>query len=105
MRLKIFSPAVVIRPLRQRNSPAAWFHLGLRVLAIVVVVLFVVVVGGIALAFVGGTDFGFVRERIAATMRATLGSDYSVAIKRAVIDTDPVLGLVVRVDAFVVRDS
>ena len=105
MRLKIFSPAAVIRPLRQRNSPAAWFHLGLRAVAIVVVVLFVVVVGGVVLAFVGGTDFGFVRDRIAATMRANLGPDYSVVIKRAVIDTDPVLGLVVRVDDIVVRDS
>ena len=105
MRLKIFSRAAATRPLRQRNTPAAWFGLALRAVAILVVVLFVVVAGGIVLVFVGGTDFGFVREQIASTLRSNLGPDYSVAIKRAVIDTDPVLGLVVRVDNIVVRDS
>ena len=104
MRLKVFSPAATPRPLRQRNSPAAWFRLGVRALAILVAVLIVVVVGGIVLVFVGRTDFGFVRDQIASTLRANLGPDYSVAIKRAVIDTDPVLGLVVRVDDIVVRD-
>ncbi len=105
MRLKIFSPAAVTRPLRQRNSPAAWFRLGVRALSILLVVVIVVVVGAVTLALVGGTDFGFVRDRIASTLRASLGPGYSVAIKRAVIDTDPVLGLVVRVDDIVVRDS
>ncbi len=105
MRLKIFSSAAAARPLRQRNSPAAWFRLGVRALSILVVVLIVVIVGGIVLTLVGGTDFGFVRDRIAATLRSNLGPDYTVAIKRAVIDTDPVLGLVVRVDHIVVRDS
>ena len=70
-----------------------------------VVVLVVAVVGAVVLALVGRTDFGFVRDRIAATIRASLGPDYSVAIKRAVIDTDPVLGLVMRVDDIVVRDA
>ncbi len=105
MRLKVFSPIKVARPLRQRNSPTAWFHLAVRALSILVVVLIVVLVGGIVLTLVGKTDFGFVRDQIAATLRANLGSDYSVDVKRAVIDTDPVLGLVVRVDDIVVRDS
>ena len=105
MRLKIFSPAATARPLRQRNSPAAWFRLAVRAVAILVVVLIVVVVGGIVLALVGRTDFGFVRDQIASTLRSNLGPGYSVAIKRAVIDTDPVLGLVVRVDDIVVRDN
>ena len=105
MRLKNFSRAAVTRPLRQRSSPAAWFRLGVRALSILVVVVIVVVVGAVVLTLVGGTDFGFVRDQIASTLRANLGPDYSVAIKRAVIDTDPVLGLVVRVDDIVVRDS
>jgi hypothetical protein len=105
MRLKIFSPPAAARPLRQRNSPAAWIRLGVRAVSILVVVLIVVIVGGIVLTLVGGTDFGFVRDRVAATLRSNLGPDYTVAIKRAVIDTDPVLGLVVRVDNIVVRDS
>ncbi len=77
----------------------------MRAAAILVVVLVVVVVGGIVLAVVAHTDFGFVRDRVATTLRANLGPGYSVAIKRAVIDTDPVLGLVVRVDDIVVRND
>ncbi len=105
MRLKLFSRTAAARPLRQRNSPAAWFRLGIRALSILVAVLVVVVVVAIILTLVGRTDFGFVRDQIASTLRANLGPDYSVAIKRAVFDTDPVLGLVVRVDDIVVRDS
>ncbi len=105
MRLKISLPTAAARPLRQRNSPAAWFRLAFRAVAILAVVLVVVVVGGIVVVLVGRTDFGFVRDQIAATLRSNLGPGYSVAIKRAVIDTDPVLGLVVRVDDIVVRDD
>lgn len=105
MRLKLFSPAAATRPLRQRSSPVAWFRLALRAVSILFVVLIVVVVGGVVITLVGGTDFGFVRDRIASTLRSGLGPDYAVAIRRAVIDTDPLLGLVVRVDDIVVRDS
>ena len=105
MRLKFFSPAAGARPLRQRNTPTAWFRLGIRALSILVVVLIVVIIGAVVLTLVSRTDFGFVRDQIASTLRANLGPDYKVAIKRAVIDTDPVLGLVVRVDDIVVRDS
>ncbi len=77
----------------------------MRAAAILVVVLFVVIVGGIVVVLVGRTDFGFVRDQIASAITANLGPGYSVAIRRAVIDTDPVLGLVVRADDMVVRDS
>ncbi len=105
MRLKISSPTATARPLRQRGSLGAWFRLAIRAVAILFVVLIVVVVGGIVVVLVGRTDFGFVRDQIAATLRSHLGPDYSVDIKRAVIDTDPVLGLVVRVDDIVVHDG
>lgn len=104
MRLKVFSPTARSRPLRLRNTPFAWFRLGVRAVSILVVLLVLVVVGGILVALVGRTDFGFVRDQIAATLSNNLGPDYSVNIRRAVIDTDPVLGLVVRVDDIVVRD-
>ena len=105
MRLKVFSPTAAARPLRQRNTPAAGLRLVVRAVAILAVILVVVVVGGVVLALVGRTDFGFVRDQIATTLRDGLGPGYSVAIKRAVIETDPVLGLVVRVDDIVVRDD
>ncbi len=105
MRLKVFSLRRAARPLRQRGTPAAWFRLGVRAVSILVVVLVVVLVGAIVLTFVVRTDFGFVRDQIAATLRSNLGPGYTVDIKRAVIDTDPVLGLVVRVDDTVVRDA
>jgi hypothetical protein len=105
MRLKTFFPTRAARPLRQRNTPTAWLRLAVRAVSILVAVVIVVFVGAIALIFAGRTDFGFVRDRIAATLRSNLGSEYSVDIKRAVIDTDPVLGLVIRVDDIVVRDA
>ncbi len=105
IRPKTAPAARTTRPLRQRGTPASWFRLGLRAVAVLVVVFLVAVIGGMVLAISGHTDFGFVRDRIAATIRASLGPDYSVDIKRAVIDADPVLGLVIRVDDIVVRDS
>ncbi len=105
MRQKVFpsSSAQSTRPLRQRGSTAARFHLALRALSILAVVLGVAIAAGIVVALTG-TDFGFVRDRIASTIRSNLGPGYSVQIRQAVIDTDPVLGLVVRVDDIVVRD-
>ncbi len=105
MRLKTFPKSAATRPLRQRGTPRAWFRLGLRAAVVLVIVLVAVVIGAVVVAFTGPTDFGFVRDRIASTIRDNLGPGYSVAIKRAVIDTDPVLGLVVRVDDIVVRDA
>ena len=71
----------------------------------IVAVLAVTLVGAIVVVLSGSADVGFVRDRIAATIRSSVGPGYSVTIKRAVIDTDPVLGLVVRVDDTVIRDS
>ena len=80
-------------------------RLTVRALAVVVLVLVVAVVGAIAVVLTGPTEFGFVRDRIAATIRTNLGDDYAVNIARAVVDIDPVLGLVVRVDDIAVSDS
>ncbi len=68
-------------------------------------VLVVAVVAAVGLMLSGPTEVGFVRDRIAGTLRRDLGPAYSVAVSRAVIDIDPVLGLVVRVDDIDVRDS
>ena len=80
-------------------------RLAVRALAVVVLVLVVAVVGAIAVVLTGPTEFGFVRDRIAVTLAKNLGDDYAVDIARAVVDIDPVLGLVVRVDDITVRDS
>ena len=77
----------------------------LRAAAVVLLVLVVAVVGAVGLVLSGPTEVGFVRDRIVGTLKRDLGPGYSVAIARAVIDIDPVLGLVVRVDDVDVRDS
>ncbi len=80
-------------------------RLAFRAFLVVLLVLVVVVVGAVVVVLAGPTEFGFVRDRIAATLQESLGKDYAVAIDRAVVDVDPVLGLVVRVDNIDVKDK
>ena len=101
----MFSPARAVRPLRQRGGVGARWWLALRAMSILAVVLLIAVIGVAVLAITGATDFGFVRDRIADAIRSNIGPGYTVDIRRAVIDTDPVLGLVVRVDDIIVRDA
>ncbi|HVY18965.1 MAG TPA: AsmA-like C-terminal region-containing protein [Bauldia sp.] len=61
--------------------------------------------GATLIVLAGPTDFGIVRDRVAAIIRKSLGAGYDVGVGRAVVDIDPVLGLVVRVDNIDVRDS
>jgi hypothetical protein len=105
MRWTRLSSALAARPLRQRRSRPALVRLGIRAAVAVVVVLVVALVGATVFVLAGPTEFGFVRDRIAGTIDASLGPGYSVGIARAVVDVDPVLGLVVRVDDIDVRDD
>src|SRR5690606_36059689 len=61
--------------------------------------------GAMLLVVTGPTDFGIARDRIASIIARQLGPGYTVEIRRAVLDVDPVLGLVVRADDLDVRDS
>src|SRR5688572_15319294 len=105
MRLSQYPVTMSSRPLRQRSSRAAMLRLAVRASLVVLLVLVVSVVGAIVVVLAGPTEFAFVRDRIAATLQESIGKDYAVGIERAVVDVDPVLGLVVRVDNIDVRDK
>ncbi len=105
MRLTRYPSAIISRPLRQRGSRSARVRLALRAGAVLLAVLVVAVVAAVGVVLSGPTEVGFVRSRVAATIQRSLGSDYTVDVARAVIDIDPVLGLVVRVDNIDVRDD
>ncbi len=77
----------------------------MRVLLIVLLVVVIAILGGTLIVVTGPTEFGIVRERVASIIRQNLGTTYDVAIGRAVVDLDPVLGLTVRVDDIDVKDS
>src|SRR4051812_8365387 len=97
-------PAVA-RPLRQRTSRSAMLRLAFRAALVVVLILVVSVIGAAVVILASPTEFSFVRDRIAATLASSLGAGYTVAIDRAVVDVDPVLGLVVRVDNIDISDN
>ena len=80
-------------------------RLAFRAALVVLLVLIVAVVGAVVVVLKGPTEFAFIRDRIAATLEQNLGPAYSVAIEKAVVDVDPVLGLVVRVDNIDISDS
>jgi hypothetical protein len=68
-------------------------------------VLLIAALGTVLLVLAGPTEFGLIRDRVAGLIRDGLGPGYSVEIRRAVLDVDPVLGFNVRVDDIDVRDS
>jgi hypothetical protein len=88
--------------LRQRPPRG---RLAFRAFLIVCLVLVIALLGGVLIVLTGPTEFGIVRERVASIIRQNLGSAYDVAVGRAVVDIDPVLGLTVRVDDIDVRDG
>ena len=77
----------------------------LRAAAVVVVLVLAVVVTATVIVLSGPTEFGIVRNRIQTILTTNLGAGYQVEIGRAVIDVDPVYGLVVQVDNVTVRDD
>ncbi len=68
-------------------------------------VLLIAALGLVLLVVAGPTEFGLIRDRIAGIIRNSLGPGYEVSIDRAMLDVDPVLGFIVRVDNIAVRDS
>ncbi len=68
--------------------------------------LFVVVLFGTLAAIVaaGPVELGAVRDRVRVSIASRLGPDYAVKVGRAMIDVDPVLGLVVQIDDISIRD-
>jgi hypothetical protein len=75
----------------------------------IVAVAFALVLSAIVVAtFVvlsGPTELGFVRNRIVSSLATTLGQNYEVSVGRAVLDVDPVYGLVLKVDNIAIRDD
>lgn len=72
---------------------------------IAALVLVIATLGFALLVVTGPTEFGLVRDRVAGLIRDRLGPGYTVDIRRAVLDVDPVLGFNVRMDDIEVRDS
>lgn len=105
MRIATLPSALVSRAF---GSPAARSTLLKHVLkgvAIAVVLVIVVVAVTLAIVLSGPTEIGVVRDRIAAALVTALGDDYEVSVGRAVVDVDPVYGLVLEVENVAVRDS
>jgi hypothetical protein len=102
MRLEKFPSERASRPLRQTLQGRRLLWRIISIAATAIVLVFVATAG---LLLVGPTDFGIVRERVAAIVRDKIGPGYSVAIGRTLLDLDPVLGLVIRIDDLDVRDS
>ncbi len=105
MRLTQFPSALANRPLRHRRN---WRHIGhLALLTAAGLVAVLVVALGIVVGIVlsGPTEIGVLRDHIQTGLQRALGDTYAVSVGRAVIDVDPVLGLVVEVDNIEVRDS
>ena len=102
IRLEQYPSEQANRPLRQRpaRSRLLW-----RALSIVVLVLVIAVVGTVLVVASGPTELGIVRGRVAGLIRDNLGPGYAVDVGRTMVELDPVLGLVVRVDNLDVRDS
>ena len=77
----------------------------LRGLAIAALVGTIGILGLVLVMLTGQTEFGLIRDRVARLIADGVGPGYSVEIRRAVIDVDPVLGFTVRIDDIEVRDS
>lgn len=77
----------------------------LRIIAAAIALALVAIVVLTLVVLSGPTEFGFVRDRIASILATALGGDYEVAVGRAVLDVDPVYGLVVEVENVAIRDG
>jgi hypothetical protein len=107
MRLDEYPSARAHRPLYERPPPRrrGWSRLLLRLLG-AFVLLAVILFGTLAAIVASGpVDLDAVRDRVRASLASRLGPDYAVSVGRAMIDVDPVLGLVVQIDEISVRDQ
>ena len=91
------------RPLRLRRLP--WPKILVRAALAVVAVALVAIAALVVMVLSGPTEFGLVRGRAEAVIQKSLGDAYTVDIARSVLDIDPVLGFVVRLDDIDVHDS
>lgn len=91
-------------PARSRRLPRG-IRIGLLVLAAAAGSLVLAVAVFLGLIMTGPTELGFVRDRFRAAIQAQLGEDYTVKVDKAVVDVDPVLGLVLEIDGTDVADS
>lgn len=105
MRLDLMPSALAARSFGLRFARSDRLKQALKIVAIVFGILVLVIGIGIAIVLSGPTEFGFVRDRIQSILTANLGDGYEVSVGRAVIDVDPVYGLVVQIDNVTVRDS
>ncbi len=104
-RLAALPVELVGRAFGTRKSRVAFLKSGLKAIAVAFGLLLLAVVVLTAIVFSGPTEFGFVRDRIASTLEATLGEGYAISVGSAVLEIDPVYGLVLKVDNVAVRDS
>ncbi len=105
MRLRKFPSERASRPLRQRSGRSAIIRHGVKALAVLFVLL-VIAIGGAAMFLLSGpTEVTAVRERIRGVLQANLGNEYEVSVGKAIVDVDPVLGLVIRVNDLEVLDD
>src|SRR5581483_5001375 len=105
MGLLSFPLAAANRPERTRKRWPAPARYALRGLAVLVLFFIIAAGAGIAVIITGPTEIGFVRSRIEGILQKTVGPDYTAHVAKAVIDVDPVLGLVVEVDGVTVNDQ
>jgi hypothetical protein len=77
----------------------------MRALGAIIVLLVVVIGAAAAVILSGPTEVTVVRDRVRSILSSNLGDSYKVDVGRAIIDVDPVLGLVVQVDKIEVHDS
>jgi Protein of unknown function/AsmA-like C-terminal region len=89
---------------RRRRLPRG-VRIGLFAFAGVFGVLFFAIAATMAVILSGPTELAFVRSRYQAALQEQFGENYTVKVDKAVVDVDPVLGLVVEVDGTEVADS
>lgn len=90
---------------RLRMSKSAIIKYGLRIAGIIFLALIVMVGALAAIILSGPTEFGLVRNRIEAILERSLGDRYDISVGSAVLDVDPVYGLIVQVNNVTVRDD
>jgi hypothetical protein len=96
--------AVPAPPLRARRRRIAWRKPVFITLA-VLVALVAAAVGFVALAASRSFELPFVRAQLAGMIETALGPGYDATVASAVLDADPVLGLVLKVGTIRVTDT
>ncbi|MCW5715687.1 MAG: hypothetical protein KIT43_14340 [Bauldia sp.] len=97
--------AVPAPPLTRRPRRRIAWQKPLLVVTLVLVALVAAAVALIALAASRNFELPFIRAQLAGMIEGTLGAGYDATVGSAVLDTDPVLGLVLRVGDIRVVDT